>query len=84
MTLTQKRACLTLGALAKNLGDQGNDTEAQRIVEKFESWLGVHNESMTFYIADECCQIMKTVYNIIHLSERLHHFTISKRTNIEV
>ncbi|CAC5398107.1 unnamed protein product [Mytilus coruscus] len=44
MTLTQKRACLTLGALAKNLKDIENDTEAQRIVEKFETWLGIHNE----------------------------------------
>ncbi|CAG2202816.1 unnamed protein product [Mytilus edulis] len=44
MTLTQKRACLTLGALAKNLKDINNDTEAQRIIEKFETWLGIHNE----------------------------------------
>lgn len=46
MTLTQKRACLTLGALAKNLRDTDNDTEAQRIIDKFETWLGIHNESM--------------------------------------
>ncbi|CAG2189852.1 unnamed protein product [Mytilus edulis] len=45
MTLTQKRACLTLGALAKNLKDINNDTEAQRIIEKFETWLGIHNEA---------------------------------------
>ncbi|XP_063447918.1 uncharacterized protein LOC134727466 [Mytilus trossulus] len=45
MTLTQKRACLTLGALAKNLKDIDNDTEAQRIIEKFETWLGIHNEA---------------------------------------
>lgn len=44
--MTQKRACLTLGALSKHLKDLGDDSEAQKIVEKFERWLGIHNESM--------------------------------------
>jgi hypothetical protein len=44
LTKTRKRACLSLGAMAKSLHDK-NMTESDRIVEKIENWLDHHNES---------------------------------------
>lgn len=39
MTLTSQRACLSLGVLVKALGKNGNDTEANAIMEKLHRWL---------------------------------------------
>nr|XP_022345803.1 uncharacterized protein LOC111138229 [Crassostrea virginica] len=42
---TQRRACLTFGAIIKNLRTNGNTTSALRLVNKLEEILGHHNES---------------------------------------
>ena len=47
LTKTRKRACLSLGAMAKSLHDK-NLTESDRIVEKIENWLDHHNQSKFF------------------------------------
>ncbi|XP_052224342.1 uncharacterized protein LOC127839993 [Dreissena polymorpha] len=44
LTKTRKRACLSLGALAKSLHDL-NTTVSDRIVERIENWLDHHNET---------------------------------------
>ena len=44
MTVTGKRACLSLGALVKALHEI-NVTESDRIVERLEVWLKPHNQS---------------------------------------
>ena len=44
MTVTGKRACLSLGAMAKSLHET-NITESDRIVERLEAWLKPHNQS---------------------------------------
>lgn len=41
---TQRRACLTFGAIIKNLRTNGNTTLALRLVNKLEEILGHHNE----------------------------------------
>lgn len=41
---TQRRACLTFGAIIKNLRTNGNTTSALRLVNKLEEILGHHNE----------------------------------------
>ncbi|KAK3083736.1 hypothetical protein FSP39_002337 [Pinctada imbricata] len=41
---TQRRACLTMGALAKIIVHTHNDV-AHRMVEKLETWLNLHNET---------------------------------------
>ena len=43
LTKTRKRACLTLGGLAKSLHDK-NLTKSDLIAEKIENWLDYHNE----------------------------------------
>ncbi|XP_062588080.1 uncharacterized protein LOC134249746 [Saccostrea cucullata] len=45
MNEIQKGACLTIGALAKALRDEGRLNEAKRITSKLEDWLRYHNES---------------------------------------
>ena len=47
LTVTGKRACLSLGALAKSLHEV-NVTESDRIVERLENWLKPHNQSKCF------------------------------------
>jgi hypothetical protein len=42
---TQRRACLTLGAIIKTLRQNGNTTLALQLVTKLEEALGNHNES---------------------------------------
>ncbi|WAR20843.1 hypothetical protein MAR_014817 [Mya arenaria] len=49
LTKTRKRACLSLGAMAKSLHDN-NLTESDRIVERIEHWLNIHNESKSMEI----------------------------------
>ncbi|WAR20850.1 CRB-like protein [Mya arenaria] len=49
LTKTRKRACLSLGAMAKSLHDR-NLTESDRIVERIEHWLDHHNESRSMEI----------------------------------
>ena len=44
MTKTGKRACLSLGAMAKSLHVL-NVTESDNIVNRLETWLKLHNES---------------------------------------
>ena len=44
MTKNGKRACLSLGAIAKSLHET-NITESDRIVERLEIWLEHHNQS---------------------------------------
>ncbi|XP_052259562.1 uncharacterized protein LOC127863913 [Dreissena polymorpha] len=44
LSKTRKRACLSLGAMAKSLHDR-NTTESDRIVERIENWLDHHNET---------------------------------------
>ena len=44
MTTAGKRACLTLGAIAKTLHEI-NLPESDRIVERLEAWLEPHNQS---------------------------------------
>ena len=44
MTKTGKRACLSLGAMAKTLHET-NTTVSDRIVERLEAWLEPHNQS---------------------------------------
>lgn len=41
---TQRRACLTFGAILKNLRQNGNTTLALQLVHKLEETLGHHNE----------------------------------------
>lgn len=41
---TQRRACLTFGAIIKNLRTNGNTTLALRLANKLEEILGHHNE----------------------------------------
>ncbi|XP_067685182.1 uncharacterized protein [Haliotis asinina] len=47
MTLTQKRACLTLGALARSLFDKGDKRAADDILEKLENKLGLYNHTLS-------------------------------------
>lgn len=49
LTKNRKRACLSLGALAKSLHHQ-NLTESERIVERIENWLEHHNETKSMKI----------------------------------
>ena len=44
MTRTGRRACLSLGAMAKTLHEI-NLPESDRIVERLEAWLEPHNQS---------------------------------------
>ena len=44
MKKTGRRACLSLGALAKNLHET-NVTLSDRLVDRLEKWLEPHNES---------------------------------------
>ncbi|XP_045189288.2 uncharacterized protein LOC123546793 [Mercenaria mercenaria] len=43
LSATRKRACLSLGAIAKSLHNK-NVTESDRIVGRIETWLNIHNE----------------------------------------
>jgi hypothetical protein len=45
MSEIQKGACLTIGALAKTLHEEGRLNEARRITLELEKWLQYHNES---------------------------------------
>ncbi|WAR20774.1 hypothetical protein MAR_014748 [Mya arenaria] len=49
LTKTRKRACLSLGAMAKSLYDR-NLTESDRIVERIEHWLDHHNQNRSMEI----------------------------------
>ncbi|KAL4222205.1 hypothetical protein ACF0H5_018243 [Mactra antiquata] len=49
LSKTRKRACLSLGAMAKSLHTR-NITESDRIVERIESWLDHHNETRSMDI----------------------------------
>ena len=51
MKTTGRRACLSLGALAKNLHET-NVTVSDRLVERLEKWLEPHNESKPI---TQCC-----------------------------
>ena len=46
LTNNRRRACLTLGALARSLHDK-NLTKSDYIVDRIEHWLDYHNESTT-------------------------------------
>ena len=44
LTKTSKRACLSLGALAKTLHET-NISESDRVVKRLETWLEPYNHS---------------------------------------
>ncbi|KAL3857351.1 hypothetical protein ACJMK2_012027 [Sinanodonta woodiana] len=39
LTETQRRACLCLGSMAKAINSKGNNTEAERLMDKIHTWL---------------------------------------------
>jgi hypothetical protein len=45
----QKGACLTIGALAKTLHEEGREQETTKITKKLEIWLKFHNESTSYF-----------------------------------
>ena len=61
MTKTGKRACLSLGALAKSL-HVINITESDRIVQRLEAWLKPHNQSKSPYVLMKSFQIEFYMY----------------------
>lgn len=49
VSATQRRACLTFGAISKNLRQNGNTTLALQLVHKLEETLGHHNECKSLF-----------------------------------
>ncbi|XP_071094116.1 uncharacterized protein [Haliotis cracherodii] len=72
MTLTQKRACLTLGALARSLSDIGNNTAAENVLEKLENKLGFYNHTLSSPILD------RKKRSIHDFDYEQHHHIVSK------
>ncbi|XP_067664253.1 uncharacterized protein [Haliotis asinina] len=72
MTLTQKRACLTLGALARSLADMGNDAAAEDVLEKLENKLGFYNNTLSSPILE---RKKRSIHDFDH---EQHHHIVSK------
>ena len=58
MTKNGKRACLSLGAMAKSLHDT-NTTESERLIKRLEDWLEYHNESKCVIFQTDSFKLMR-------------------------
>ncbi|KAH3823827.1 hypothetical protein DPMN_125650 [Dreissena polymorpha] len=87
LTKTRKRACLSLGAMAKSLHER-NTTESDRIVERIENWLDHHNENRIVErienLLDHHNEMRKTAHHVFkrHPMADDRNFTFEHETEV--
>ena len=63
LTLTQRRACLALGSLAKNIAKE-DLSRAEPLVEHIENWIQKHKEGIVYY--GVCFVCSASVKQLVH------------------